>query len=159
MFWKSEEAGAKPDGSYPPEKAPDVPPPSFQESMSSKQPVFKTKFACVTLNRVDRIRLLNFPESEALAIQEVIKAHWSEGISRVRPYGDSTEIQVHGMLWYRSTDGNDYARRLVLRIMERLFDFGWVHQTAIDVTRKESSKGEHTMQRIGPNSVVYMSES
>lgn len=126
------------------------PPPSFQDAINTKQPDFKTKFACMTLNRRDRIRLLNFPQPEALAVQEVIKSVWRLGIQLVRPYGQSCEIKVNGNPWQHDSAGNDDSRRLVLRMFERLFDMGWVHQAAIDITGKVTSKDSLIFRKQDP---------
>ncbi|KAF5576684.1 hypothetical protein FPCIR_12474 [Fusarium pseudocircinatum] len=115
-----------------PEKAPDLPP-SFQETMASSPPIFQTQFACMTFNMFDRIRLINFTEAEVSAIKEVVAARWSAGLSHVQPSG-----------------GNDDSRRLMLRILERLFDMGWVLQGAMEITLKSESKDSLIFRKQDP---------
>ncbi|KAF4970076.1 hypothetical protein FSARC_2822 [Fusarium sarcochroum] len=126
------------------------PPPSFQETMAADPPVFKTQFACITFNMLDRIRLIKFSETEVLAVKEVIKARWQPGLVQTRPYGESKEIQVRGSPWSYKSDGNDDARRLILAILERLFDMGWVMQGAMDITRKSESKDSLIFRKQDP---------
>ncbi|KAF5962432.1 hypothetical protein FBULB1_14178 [Fusarium bulbicola] len=122
-----------------PEKVPDLPP-SFRETMASSPPIFQTQFACMTFNMFDRIRLINFTEAEVSAIKEVVADRWSPGLSHVQPYGESMEFRLRGRPWLHSCDGNDDSRRLVLRILDKLFDMGWVLQGAMEITLKSESK-------------------
>lgn len=41
-----------------------------------------------------------------------------------------------------NSNGNDDARRLLLVILEGLFDMGWVLQGSMDVVQKSESKGK-----------------
>ncbi|KAI7769542.1 hypothetical protein LZL87_011426 [Fusarium oxysporum] len=122
-----------------PEKMPDLPP-SFQETMASSPPVFKTRFACMTFNMFDRIRLINFTEAEVSGIKEVVAARWSPGLAHVQPYGESMEFRLRGRPWSHRSGGNDDSRRLMLRILEKLFDMGWVLQGSMEITLKSESK-------------------
>jgi hypothetical protein len=124
-----------------PEKIPDLPP-SFQETMASSPLIFKTQFACMTFNMSDRIRLINFTEAEASGIKEVVTARWSLGLVHVKPYGESMELWLRGRPWSHRAGGNDDSRRLVLGILERLFDMGWVLQGSMEITLKSESKGK-----------------
>lgn len=103
---------------------------------------FQTKFACLSLNMTDRIRLIDFPEPEVAAVLEIAKANWEKGIQRFEPYGGADEIKLAGFAWSENHTGRDPARILMLRILEKLFDMGWVLQLTLDVIRKEMEKGE-----------------
>ncbi|KAF5689033.1 hypothetical protein FDENT_4535 [Fusarium denticulatum] len=132
-----------------PEKVPDLPP-SFQETMASSPPIFQTQFACMTFNMFDRIRLINFTEVEVSAIKEVVAARWSAGLSHVQPYGESMEFRLRGRPWLHRSGGNDDSRRLMLRILERLFDMGWVLQGAMEITLKSESKDSLIFRKQDP---------
>ncbi|TLS30553.1 hypothetical protein PpBr36_02718 [Pyricularia pennisetigena] len=140
------------------------PPPSFQESQahaappaaaasssSSSAPVFRSQFACVTLNMFDRIRLINFPPEEVDAVREVVIRVWPEGIKDVRPYGGATEIKCRR--WPFSSgqfNGDDNSRRLVMRLVNVLFDMGWVLQTTLDMSNKEYDKDALFFRKQSP---------
>ncbi|KAI6364099.1 hypothetical protein MCOR31_007583 [Pyricularia oryzae] len=143
------------------------PPPSFQESQayaappppataaaagsSSAAPVFRSQFACVTLNMFDRIRLINFSPDEVNAVRDVVTRVWPEGIKDVRPYGGATEIKCRG--WPFSSgqfNGDDNSRRMILRIVNVLFDMGWVLQTTLDMSNKEYDKDALFFRRQSP---------
>ncbi|KAF4943497.1 hypothetical protein FGADI_13373 [Fusarium gaditjirri] len=122
-----------------PNKVPDLPP-SFQETMASSPPIFKTQFACMTFNMSDRIRLIKFTEEEVSGIKEVVAARWPPGLVSVKPYGESMEFWLRGRPWSHRSGGNDDSRRLMLRILEKLFDMGWVLQGSMEITLKFESK-------------------
>ncbi|KAF4501087.1 hypothetical protein FAGAP_2672 [Fusarium agapanthi] len=132
-----------------PEKVPDLSP-SFQETMASSLPIFQTQFACMTFNMFDRIRLINFTEAEVSAIKEVVAARWSPGLSHVQPYGESMEFRLRGSPWLHRSGGNDDSRRLMLRILEKLFDMGWVLQGAMEITLKSESKDSLIFRKQDP---------
>lgn len=127
-------------------------PPSFKESQAAaaSASTFQTAFACVTLNMLDRIRLIDFPVSDVLAIQELVKTNWAPGVKAVENYGDARQIRMHGSPWSASYNGNDDARVLILRILERLYDLGWVMQASIDLVRKDVDKDTLVMRRQTP---------
>ena len=55
-------------------------PPSFEESQNAAPVIFKTYFACVTLNMSDRIRFINFPTADVETLLPVISSTWTRGI-------------------------------------------------------------------------------
>lgn len=127
-----------------------APPPSFLEataSAASSQDAssFQTRFACVTLNMMDRMRFINFNAREFSALRGVLGSVWP--IQDVRVYGGADEIKFKGYPWQERVNGDDQARRLVRRMLEALYDMGWVLQAAVDVSRKELDKG-NTMATI-----------
>ena len=133
-----------------------APPPSFQEATSSAGPSqgassFQTRFACVTLNMTDRMRFINFSAPETSALRDVLGSVWP--IQDVRAYGGADEIKFKGYPWQERVNGDDQARRLIRRMLEALYDMGWVLQAAVDVSRKELDKG---MAAMGDISVGIM---
>lgn len=121
-----------------------APPPSFVEATTSAGPSqdsssFQTRLACVALNKMDLIRFIGFSTPETNAIRGVLGSMWP--IRGVRAYGGSVEIKFKGYPWKQKHDGEDNTRRLIRRMLEALYDMGWVLQAAVDVTHKELDKG------------------
>ncbi|KAJ0107169.1 hypothetical protein J7T55_014699 [Diaporthe amygdali] len=119
------------------------PPPSFLEATTSAGPSggassFQTRFACVTLNMTDRMRFINFSAHETSALRGVLGSVWP--IQDVRAYGGADEIKFKGFPWQEKMNGDDMARRLIRRLLEALYDMGWVLQAAVDVSKKEMDK-------------------
>ena len=119
----------------------DLPPPFDDAFSSSSRAPFRTHFACITLNRRDRIRFLNFPPDVVRDMAGVIRSAWPRGIDSERAYNKALEIKVYGNPWGTDRAGDDDARRLVRRLLEGLYDRGWVLQAAVDITKKELDKG------------------
>ncbi|KAI7787402.1 hypothetical protein LA080_016477 [Diaporthe eres] len=120
-----------------------APPPSFLEATASAGPSqgassFQTRFACVTLNMTDRMRFINFSAPETSALRGVLGSVWP--IQDVRAYGGADEIKFKGYPWQEKVNGDDNARRLIRRMLEALYDMGWVLQAAVDVSKKELDK-------------------
>ncbi|POS74626.1 hypothetical protein DHEL01_v206979 [Diaporthe helianthi] len=101
---------------------------------------FQTRFACITLNRDDRIRLINFNAREVSALVGVLGSVWP--IQDVRVCGGAEEIKLQGFPWMERSNGDDQARRLVRRMLEALYDMGWVLLAAMDVSRGGYGKGD-----------------
>lgn len=120
-------------------------PPSYGKSENNplmQTSSFHTTFACVSLHMTDRIRLIRFPEGDVPRIQGIIRSSWQRGIQDLRVYDQSNEIKLNGNPWsaYGSTRKSE-ARRLVIGLLQGLFDMGWVLKAAVDVSKKEFDKG------------------
>ncbi|KAM0351087.1 hypothetical protein ACHAPU_002869 [Fusarium lateritium] len=104
------------------------------------QNVFQSRFACITRNALDRMRLINFSETEMAAIHEVVRSNWARGIDKVYPHEDSREFKLKGYVWGYDSNGKEDSLLLVLRILETLYNMGWVLYSALEVTKKVSTK-------------------
>lgn len=120
--------------------------PAAAQSTPAQAPVFRTRFACVTLNRSDRIRFIGFDDDDVAAMRGTIQAAWTRGIDAAHPYGKSQEFKLYGNPWSRDSWGSDTdgASRLLRRLLEGLFDRGWVLQASVDMIKKSLDKGECT---------------
>ena len=103
--------------------------------------MFRSYFACITLNMMDRIRLINFPPQYIDVARRAILANWPLGIQEERPYGRSIEFKLRGTPWLFRLHGADDSRRLMLGMLETLYDSGWVLHTAVDLSKKDQDKG------------------
>lgn len=127
----------------------DSPPPfeagGFQGATSDEksQPgSFATPFACITLNMTDCIRFINFPREDVSALCNLIQTSWPKGAREPRPYGASQEVRLHGTPWSDDFSGNNNSRRLIRKILETLFDRGWILQAGVDMSKKDQDKGQ-----------------
>ncbi|KUI56690.1 hypothetical protein VP1G_04031 [Cytospora mali] len=114
-----------------------APPPSFLGATSSAagpsgtSTPFHTRLASVSLHMQDRIRFLNLNPSEIRYLRESLGAVWP--LQEVRSYGGTEEFKFKGYPWVGKVNGDDQARRLVRRLLEALFEMGWVLQASVDV--------------------------
>ncbi|CAJ0554761.1 Ff.00g132740.m01.CDS01 [Fusarium sp. VM40] len=123
-----------------PEAASAAPPPFAQAVQGGPSPVPRSRFASITRNGLDRIRLIHFSEVEMAAIHEVIRSNWEQGIDKVYPGEESREIKLKGYAWGYDFNGNEEAILLVLRLLEALFNMGWMLYSPIEVTKRVSTK-------------------
>ncbi|KAM0264825.1 hypothetical protein ACHAPA_008072 [Fusarium lateritium] len=124
------------------EAASAAPPPFAQAVQDSPAPVSRSRFAIITRNALDRIRLIHFSEMEMVVIQEVIKANYERGIGKVYPGEESQEIKLKGLPWGYDFNGNEEAILLVLRLLEALYNMGWMLYSPIEVTNRVSTAGQ-----------------
>ncbi|KAJ4113251.1 hypothetical protein NW768_011529 [Fusarium equiseti] len=96
---------------------------------------FTTRFACMSFNLQNRIRLMKFAEEEVLAIRHEIGQVWRPGLKLIRDVGESREIQVRRKPWAPSYHGNDDARRLLLAILQKCHETGWILAWTVNATR------------------------
>lgn len=82
----------------------------------------------------DRIRFLNFSPAEVRALREGLGTVWP--IQEVRSYGGAEEFKFRDYPWAGKANGDDKSRRLVKRMLESLYDMGWVLQAAVDISKK-----------------------
>ncbi|KAM0439324.1 hypothetical protein ACHAQK_006433 [Fusarium lateritium] len=122
-----------------PEAASAAPPPFAQAVQDSPAPVSRSRFAIITRNALDRIRLIHFSEMEMVVIQEVIKANYERGIDKIYPGEESQEIKLKGLPWGYDFNGNEEAILLVLRLLEALYNMGWMLYAPIEVTNRLST--------------------
>lgn len=133
---------------YVDQKSPfDEPPPDYEAeipSSSSAAPIEdKPLLACLSINIFDRIRFIGFPEVDVAAIHDVVRTNWSKGVGCVQSCGGAREIKVKGLPWHPDINGNDQSRKLLLAIVTRLYELGWVSCTSLRFTlRLALDKGD-----------------
>lgn len=132
------------------------PPPSFQESGQGNPPAYAARFACINLCDFDCIRLANFTAIEIADINRVIRENWHRGIRNSRRYGASREIQLKGLPWGGSASGHDESRLLVLRILENLYNKGWVLHSAVNIIKEQKGKEKTERERTWPFQVLFL---
>ncbi|KAG5657843.1 hypothetical protein KAF25_007876 [Fusarium avenaceum] len=94
-----------------------APPPFTQAIQGGPSAVSRSRFASITRNGLDRIRLIQFSEAEMAAIHEVIRSNWEQGIDKVYPGEESREIKLKGYAWGYDFNGKEEAILLVLHAL------------------------------------------
>lgn len=119
------------------------PPPPFpgtgstsQSTISQLLPTSRGTFACITLNMVDRLRFIGFSAEDLAALRVVVKDEWTKGIVSERTYGGAEEIALRGTPWGTTIQTYDEPKNLIRRLLESLYNRGWVVHSALDVSRK-----------------------
>ncbi|KAH8676481.1 hypothetical protein BGZ60DRAFT_258793 [Tricladium varicosporioides] len=112
--------------------------PFFQQAPAYS--AFRTSFASLSLHQSDRIRLLQFPQSDIAAIKSIIQRSWPKGLQDERPYSVSYEFKLYGNPW-RGQGSDAIPARIIMReIFAFLFSQGWILHASTDVSKKEFDK-------------------
>lgn len=107
---------------------------------NSQPPPFSTPFASLSMHMSDRLRTLQFPASAIQIIQRTITRNWSSGIQAERDYYGSHEFKLRGNPWNGHQDESVHARRLMTRLLEALYNTGWVLAINTDISKKQLDK-------------------
>lgn len=118
--------------------------------LNQPPPVFQTQFAAMSMHMSDRLRFLQFPMEVTQAVQNVVAGSWHQGIQEHREYYGSYEIKMRGNPWRGYGDESVYARRLMYRIFEALFNLGWVLSISTDVSKKQLDKDTLIFRQQNP---------
>ncbi|KAI1873280.1 uncharacterized protein JN550_003533 [Neoarthrinium moseri] len=116
-------------------QVPPIIPPRPPSSLPAT-PVVALEFASISMHMGDRLRLLGFDSAVHDLIRVVIKQHWSKGLRRERDYHGSHEFHFYGRPWYSHAIHPIESRRLMNRILEALFNCGWIMSLNTNVTTK-----------------------
>jgi len=99
-----------------------------------------TKFACLTLHRNDRLRLLSFPAPILEGIKQVIQTTWYKGLQTERVYSHSYEFKMGGNPWLGQGKDGISSRILMREILAFLYAYGWILHASTDVSKKPAEK-------------------
>lgn len=111
-------------------------PPPYQTSL------YSSKFAVISLNMSDRVRLIQFPPADIARIRELIRLAWPGGIQNSRTYNVAHELKLKGHPWSSNDSGKVKSRRFMRMLLQGLYEMGWVHDAAVMMGRKPYQKGE-----------------
>jgi len=119
----------------------------FDDASSSSPPPYQTslyasKFAVISMNMTDRLRLLQFPPADIARIQVLIERAWPGGIQSSRTYNVAHEFKLKGNPWSSHEVWKVKSRRFMRMLLQGLYEMGWVHDAAVTMGRKQQQKGE-----------------
>lgn len=107
-------------------------PPPYQTSL------YSSKFAVISMNMTDRLRLIQFPPADIARIQELVRRAWPGGIQDSRTYNVAHELKLKGHPWTSNSGSRNFMRIL----LQGLYEMGWVYDAAVMLGRKQKQKGE-----------------
>ena len=101
---------------------------------------FRPQLAMISLNRLDRIRLINFEPEMNQIVNKVITTFYQETPPPVRDYHGSTEFKLNGSPFCSSGHGSIRTRQLICGLLEALSSQGWQVKSNLDISRKVTDK-------------------
>ena len=107
----------------------------------------------ISLNRNDRLRLIDAPPETIDCARSMIAQFWKRGIQHEKQKFNAYEFKLAGHPWWADGEEAVDSRLLMCKLFEGLMSIGWRVQIAIDLTRKLNDKSVLTFQRCIPMSV------
>ena len=107
----------------------------------------------ISLNRTDRLRLIDSPQDAVNGVKTMLAQFWGRGIQEEKQKFNAYEFKLAGNPWW--ADGTEAVdtRFFMCKMFEGLMSIGWRVQIAIDLSRKLNDKSVLTFQR-GPPMVL-----
>lgn len=103
--------------------------------------------AMLSLNRSDRIRLINFDRRIAALVKTVIMRFFQTKEPEEREYCGTMEFKLKGYPFLSSGSEAVATRQLICRILEALRDTGWSMRATFDISRKPNDKSVFLFER------------
>ncbi|KAJ8515184.1 hypothetical protein ONZ45_g7370 [Pleurotus djamor] len=119
------------------------PPPAFSHDntqAAGPPPVFRTQFACMSMNMYDRLRFIQFPVEHINTIRTAIQQSWAKGIQEERNYHGSHEFKLKGNPWYAKGSEASPSRVLMCGVLSTLYSMGWILCISTDISKKQADK-------------------
>lgn len=107
----------------------------------------------ISLNRNDRLRLIDSPQDVIDCAKSVIAQSWQRGIQSEKIKFNAYEFKLRGTPWWASGEEAVDSRLLMCKLFEGFLRIGWRVKIAIDLTRKLNDKSVLTFERCYPISM------
>ncbi|XP_057289755.1 uncharacterized protein LOC130612452 isoform X2 [Hydractinia symbiolongicarpus] len=125
----------------------------FREDTTMKD---EFEFLTISLNRNDRLRFI-LVQDHIVATLETVRQTWNHGVEEVkddRPH--CYELVLKGNPWWTSGVKAVEARLVILKIMEKLSQFGYSVLTGFDISPRSNDKSLFLFQRGTPVQAKFM---
>lgn len=98
---------------------------------------YTTKFACIALSDVHRVRFLDFPPSDTSQLRSVLEREYLPGVAK-QGQRDSHcyELDLEGPPWTQNSSFNLHARSALLTVLAKADSLGWRLVASADVSAK-----------------------
>lgn len=98
---------------------------------------FTTKFACLALSDVHRLRLLDFSPSDTQELVGVVEREYLPGVVKQNQRDTSCyEMDLEGSPWTQNSSFNLHARSALLSVLKKASSLGWRLVVSADVSAK-----------------------
>ena len=109
------------------------------------------QFCTISLNRNDRVRVINASETVIDLIRAVILNTWEcGGIQTEKDWNDSWEFKLSGAPWHSTNEESTMARFLVLKILEAMQERGWHNIAGLQISRHATDKSVMVFHKREP---------
>lgn len=115
-----------------------------------------SNYMMISLNRNDRMRLINCPQNIMESTKNLIGQYWPHGLQgQSQLSGVVWEYKLKGYPWW--ADGHDaVSSRLFITLMiQNYLSIGWCLVTSLDVSRRVSDKSVFVFKSCQPTSLPH----
>ena len=106
----------------------------------------------ISLNRNDRLRMIDAPKDATDSVRGAITQFWSRGIQEEKQKFNAYEFKLKGTPWWADGEQAVDTRFLMCKIFEALLRIGWKVKISIDLTRKLNDKSVLPFHKCEPSS-------
>jgi hypothetical protein len=108
---------------------------------------WRPQFGIISLNRTDRLRLINFEPQVTQIVNETILKFYQTTPPEIKDYFGSTEFKLKGNPFHCTGEESVLTRQLFCRIFEALSAKGWKVLKTMDVSRKVTDKSIFILEK------------
>jgi len=108
---------------------------------------YRPQLAMISLNRVNRLRLINFELEMNQIVENVITTFYQETPPLMRDYHRSTEFILAGAPFCTSGHQSIRTRLLICGLLEALSSQGWQVKSTLDISRKMTDKSIFVVEK------------
>ena len=114
------------------------------------------RFAMLSLNSTDCLRVLNLGTEEVGMIRSIIRSYWPRGVQAEGAKAGYYEFKLKGTPWW--ADGTDAvaSRLLMSHLFEAMKAVGWEVHASLDVSRKLRDKSVIVLRSCTPSQDKHM---
>ncbi|PAA77263.1 hypothetical protein BOX15_Mlig033074g3 [Macrostomum lignano] len=109
----------------------------------------------LSLNRHDRLRLIEAPSEAQEVVRNVLLHHWTSGLTGDRDYHGSREFKLGGSPWWTEGAESVRTRLLITLLLQELRDKGWRLVQTIELCRRLNDKSVFVFARAQPESSLH----
>eukprot|EP01061_Rhynchopus_euleeides_P028150 TRINITY_DN457_c0_g3_i1.p1 TRINITY_DN457_c0_g3~~TRINITY_DN457_c0_g3_i1.p1 ORF type:complete len:504 (+),score=123.62 TRINITY_DN457_c0_g3_i1:60-1514(+) len=113
------------------------------------------RFAMLSLNSTDKLRLLGLDVEEIGIVRSTVKSYWV-AIQQENSTALYHEFKLKGTPWWSNGTDAVASRGLVMHLLQALRAVGWEAHCALDVSRKDSDKSSIMLRRCQPAQLQHM---
>ena len=121
----------------------------FESGLSNFSLATPEEMFAISLNRLDRLRLISASSEVLHCVGSVIQQSWARGIQQVRSYHASQEYKLGGTPWWAEGEQAIDSRRLIASVIASLKFSGWEVAGTVDISRQLEDKTIFLLRQSG----------
>ena len=105
----------------------------------------------MTLNKNDRLRIIDAPHDAAGPVNNAITDYWPRGIQKEKGKLNAYEFKLKGCPWWANGEDTVSVRYFMCKMFEELLRSGWRVKMSVDLTKSLNDKSVLPFQKCDPS--------